>query len=250
MPPLLLLLCFVPISRILIRAYSLYCCLETESLNPTSLSRDSAAHIALAATATMVERGTKDKLWAEEGADVRVRGSAGNPLKRSALGSLDIFPSRLEDYHAFSHFLYAAQRHVRGAIAVSLKSRMWTAVLLTCSDGSGMSNKVHVATHFLHTTQIRLAPGKSIVFFQVEPVLKFDRRPLSEQQQVTALRQQHTSGNQVTKGPGAVGYLRIICAVHREHVTLFSLALGRLGSSVVCVGFDSVVVLAVVYLRH
>lgn len=32
-------------------------------------------------------------------------------------------------------------------------------------------------------------------------------------------------------------------------MTLFSLALGRLGFSVVCVGFDSVVVLAVVYLR-
>lgn len=88
-------------------------------------------------------------------------------------------------------------------------------------------------------------------FLKWNPVLEFDRRPFSEQQQVTALRQQHTSGSgdQATKGPCAVGYLRIICAVPREHMTLFSLALGRLGFSVVCVGFDSVVVLAVVYLR-
>lgn len=70
MTPLLLLLCFVPFLRILIRACSLYCCLETESLNPTGLSRDSAAHIAFAATATMVERGTKGKLWAVGGSIV------------------------------------------------------------------------------------------------------------------------------------------------------------------------------------
>ncbi|TLS22308.1 uncharacterized protein PpBr36_09674 [Pyricularia pennisetigena] len=85
----------------LIRECSLCCSLETESLTPTGPSRDSAAHIALAATATMVERRPKDKLWAEKGADVRVKGSAGNPLKRSALGSLDTFPSRWEDYCAF-----------------------------------------------------------------------------------------------------------------------------------------------------
>ncbi|TLD09629.1 hypothetical protein PspLS_11713 [Pyricularia sp. CBS 133598] len=244
MPPLLLLLCFVPFLRMLIRECSLCCSLETESLTPTGPSRDSAAHIALAATATMVERGPKDKLWVEKGADVRVKGSAGNPLKRSALGSLDTFPSRWEDYCAFfpSSRRRAAPHTRRNCRFFKVEDVDGRVVNLLGQFGPRCN-------HFLHTTQIRLAPGKSMVFFQVESVLKFDRRPLSEQQQVAALRQQHASGSgdQVTEGPGTVPpHVRY---PELKHVTLFSLALGRLGSSVVCVVSDSVVVLAVVYLR-
>lgn len=130
----------------------------------------------------------------------------------------------------FSHPVDAAQRHTRGAIAVSLKSRTWTAVLSTCSDSSGVSNKVHVATTSYTPPRYAWRRANLWSFFKWNPSSS-STVARSASSSRSRLCDNNTPAAAVTRlQKGLALFLRIICAVPRvEACDVVFLGVGPLG---------------------